>query len=219
METLKALSAKSPCNCRWPRRSSQIEFCVPCFVNEVRSTIQQLTINNTHSSLILHHSNLKMSTTTFAEEQFDSSVGYFEGEPGKVLQDGKWTIIRKLGWGPRSSTWLAVDSKDPENIEAIKLFTVAASRESFANNECNVLQGPLKDHFQSFPSLRSTFYEESPKGRHLALVLHVLGPSLESFRVKTGGALPLSTVKKIVADVLESLAILQGKKIVHGGGR
>ncbi|KAF8970241.1 hypothetical protein BDZ97DRAFT_1792619, partial [Flammula alnicola] len=33
-----------------------------------------------------------------------------------------------------------------------------------------------------FPVLADHFYEQSPKGRHLCLVLHVLGPSVESFR-------------------------------------
>lgn len=150
---------------------------------------------------------------SFAEEQLNSSVGYFVGEPGATLQGGEWTITRKLGWGPRSSTWLAVSSKDPNNIEAIKIFTVAATQDGHAANERDLLDGPLKDSFQTLPTLRSSFYE----GKHLALVLHVLGSSVESFRVAHGGSLPLPAVKKIVADVLESLAVLQKKKIVHNG--
>lgn len=154
---------------------------------------------------------------SFAEEQLNSSVGYFVGEPGAILQGGEWTITRKLGWGPRSSTWLAVSSKDPNNIEAIKIFTVAATRDGLAVNERDLLDGPLKDSFHTFPVLCSSFYEESAKGKHLALVLHVLGSSAESFRVACGGSLPLLAVKKIVTDVLESLAVLQQKKIVHNG--
>lgn len=154
---------------------------------------------------------------SFAEEQLNSSVGYFVGEPGATLQGGEWTITRKLGWGPRSSTWLAVSSKDTNDIEAIKIFTVAATQDGFAANERDLLDGPLRDSFHTLPSLRSSFYEENAKGKHLALVLHVLGSSVESFRVAHGGSLPLPAVKKIVADVLESLAILQKKKIVHNG--
>ncbi|KDR80425.1 hypothetical protein GALMADRAFT_242860 [Galerina marginata CBS 339.88] len=153
---------------------------------------------------------------SFAEEQLNSSVGYFVGEPGATLQGGEWTITRKLGWGPRSSTWLAVSSKDPNDIEAIKIFTVAATQDPIAANERDLLAGPLKDSFQTLPTLRSSFYEDSPKGQHLALVLHVLGSSVESFRIANGGSLPLAAVKKIVADVLESLAVLQKKKIIHG---
>jgi len=154
---------------------------------------------------------------SFTEEPLNSSLGYFAGEPGATLQGGEWTIIRKLGWGPRSSTWLAASSKDPNNIEAIKIFTVAATKDGDADMEQHLFEGPLKDSFQTLPSLRSSFYEESAKGKHLALVLHVLGSSVESFRVAHGGSLPLPAVKKIVADVLESLAVLQQKKIAHNG--
>jgi len=142
--------------------------------------------------------------------------GYFPGEPRVTLQNGKWRIIRKLGWGPHSSTWLAVSSEDPNNIEAIKIYTVAATQDPLAATECDLLEGPLKDNFHTLPSLRSSFYEESVKGKHLVLVLHVLGSSVESFRVKNGGSFPLATVKKIVADVLESLVVLQKKGVVHG---
>ncbi|KDR71245.1 hypothetical protein GALMADRAFT_271177 [Galerina marginata CBS 339.88] len=154
--------------------------------------------------------------TSFSEEKLDSSAGYFSGEPGATLHNGEWTIVRKLGWGSRSSTWLAVSSKDPNNFEAIKIFTVDATQDRGSANELDLLQGPLKDDFQTLPSLRSSFYVESAKGKHLALILHVLGGSLESFRLQHGGSLPVAAVKKIVADVLESLAVLQKKKIVHG---
>lgn len=42
------------------------------------------------------------------------------------LDDGRWTNIRKLGWGPRSSTWLATND-DFEDIGAIKIYNVASS--------------------------------------------------------------------------------------------
>ncbi|KAF8960296.1 hypothetical protein BDZ97DRAFT_1666012 [Flammula alnicola] len=153
---------------------------------------------------------------SFPEESLDAPVGYFAGQPGGTLNNGRWTITRKLGWGPHSSTWLAVDSEDANNIEAIKIFTVAASKDSLSTNERDLLQGPLKDKFQSLPSLRSSFYEESVKGKHLALVFHVLGSSVESYRTAAGGSLPVPIVKKIAAGVLEPLVDLHKKNIVHG---
>ncbi|KIM40897.1 hypothetical protein M413DRAFT_11193 [Hebeloma cylindrosporum] len=153
----------------------------------------------------------------FPEEQLDSSVGYFVGEPGTTLQGGEWTITRKLGWGPCSTTWLASNSKNPDKIDilAIKIFTVAATQDGVAANERDLLAGPLQKEFQVLPSLVSSFYEETAEGKHLALVLNVLGPSVESFRVASGGSLPLPAVKKIVSDVLECLATIHDKKIVH----
>ena len=153
----------------------------------------------------------------FPEEQLDSSVGYFAAELGQTLQNNRWSIIRKLGWGPRSSTWLAVDSKDSDNITAVKIFTVAAT-DSYASNELHMLRGPLSRPTLPFPSIRGHFYEQSLKGNHLCLVLNVLGPSVESFRRSSnGGYLPLHVVKKIVADIVEALCELQGNKVIHGG--
>jgi len=81
-----------------------------------------------------------------------------------------------------------------------------------------MLRGPLSQPMLPFPSLDDHFYEQSPKGRHLCLVLSVLGPSVESFRRSSPGAyLPVHVVKKIIADVVEALNELQEKKIVHGG--
>ena len=47
----------------------------------------------------------------FPEEPLSSSaeagLGYFPVSPSQTLKNGQYTIIRKLGWGPRSSVWLA----------------------------------------------------------------------------------------------------------------
>ncbi|KAF8876993.1 kinase-like domain-containing protein [Gymnopilus junonius] len=76
----------------------------------------------------------------FPEELLDSPIGYFPGRLNQTLNNGRWTIIRKLGWGPCSSCWLAVDPKDPEDIEAVKVYTVTASKKPSSMNECDILQ-------------------------------------------------------------------------------
>lgn len=64
---------------------------------------------------------------SFPEERLDSPAGHLATQPGEKLNNGRWTIIRKLGRGPRSSTWLRVDTKDPNNISALKIFTITAT--------------------------------------------------------------------------------------------
>jgi len=152
----------------------------------------------------------------FPEEHLDAEVGYFAGQPGQTLQNGRWTIIRKLGWGPRSSTWLVVDSEDSDNIEALKIFTVAAS--GSASKELKIFQGPLEGQLDGLPVLRGHFYEQSSKGKHLCFVLHVLGSSVQALRLSNaqGACLPVHTVKKIVADILEPLSTIHKLKIIHG---
>lgn len=64
----------------------------------------------------------------YPEEPLDLSPseggGYFSAKMGQKLNGGKFQIVRKLGYGSRSSTWL-VRGKD--NYFAIKIYTIAAS--------------------------------------------------------------------------------------------
>ena len=161
--------------------------------------------------------------SAFPEEQLDSPVCYFAAQPGQTLKDGRWTITCKLGWGPRSSTWLALDNNASElSYDAIKIFTVTATEDSTGNNERNVLLGPLKNISIGIPEMTSYFYEHDTKGkRHLCLVFHVLGRSVEDLRltnVYDGEYLPLYTVQKVVGDISSKLADLAEHRIVHGGG-
>jgi len=71
------------------------------------------------------------------------------------------------------------------------------------------------------PVIVSAFYEESVRGKHLCLKLHVLGTSVEALRVTNtldGGYLPIHTVQKVVFDVLGPLSQLHKQMIIHGGG-
>ena len=67
------------------------------------------------------------------EEQLDAPLGYFPSQPGHTLKDGTWTITRKLGWGPRSSTWLFTDKNDQHR--ALKILTTTATADPNAKNE------------------------------------------------------------------------------------
>ena len=164
------------------------------------------------------------SSSTFPEEQLDSAAGYFPAKPGQSLNGSRWTIIQKLGWGPRSSTWLAVDNnKSYLSYQAIKIFTTTATEDSTGNNERYfLLLDPLKDK-HTIPKLKEHFYEHDINGkRHLCLVFHTLGTSIEDLRLTNiydGENLPVHAVQKVAARISESLAHLADLKIIHGGGK
>jgi serine/threonine protein kinase len=157
----------------------------------------------------------------FPEEPLDSPVGYFPAQLNQTLDNGRWTLIRKLGWGPRSSSWLAIDSDDPNNIEAIKIYSVSSSKDSSSTNECDILQKMSDSGILSHvPVKRDSFYEQSEGGAHLCLVLHLLGPSVVSLlddSTESGRYLPLHAVKQVVGEVLEALCSLHKNDIIHGG--
>ena len=90
----------------------------------------------------------------FPEEHLDSALGYFPLLPGRKLDNERWTIIRKLGWGPRSSTWLVQASKETGGqYKALKVLTAAATADSSGNKERDALLGPVKSMTYGVPEL------------------------------------------------------------------
>ncbi|KAJ3510419.1 hypothetical protein NLJ89_g4684 [Agrocybe chaxingu] len=154
----------------------------------------------------------------FPEEQLDSSVGYFVGRLGMTLQEGKWGIIRKLGWGRRSSTWLVVDTADSTDVRAIKIFTIEESRGSVAAKEVGVLKELRATSPLHISWLHDHFHEHSTKGDHLCLVFHPYGKTIESLRQTNtvGGYLALHIAKQVAGEALAALAELHENNITHG---
>ncbi|KDR77330.1 hypothetical protein GALMADRAFT_66277 [Galerina marginata CBS 339.88] len=152
----------------------------------------------------------------FPEEQLNSHFGYFPGQPGQTLDNGAWLIIRKLGWGPRSSVWFAFDVKDIHNSVAIKILTVEATQSPSAKSELALLE---KFHAKpGLPWFRGHFYEEGLKGKHLCLLLGTLGPSVETLRTSNeeGAYLPLHIVKQVVSSGLSAICNLHRENVYSG---
>ena len=155
----------------------------------------------------------------FPEEQLDSPLGYFSAQPGQTLKDGTWTITRKLGWGPRSSTWLVIDKNDQHR--ALKILTAAATANPKAKNERYFVLKAMKATDSGVPELLDTFEEKNEQGRrHFCLLFRLLGPSVEDLRQGNayhGQNLPVHIVQKVIGDISESLAHLARQNIIHGG--
>ncbi|KAF8903360.1 kinase-like domain-containing protein [Gymnopilus junonius] len=160
----------------------------------------------------------------FPEEQLDSPAGYFAAKPGQTPDKKRWTIVRKLGWGPRSSTWLAFDNGQERHGQygAIKILTVAATEDGTGANELDIFLGPMQNVRRGVPELLGHFYERNPfrRQRHLCFVFGVLGPSVEDLRLSKdfpGQCLPLHVVQKVIGDVSERLvSVGHHNKVVHG---
>jgi len=154
----------------------------------------------------------------FPEEQLDSPLGYFPAQPGQTLKEGTWTITRKLGWGPRSSTWLVVDKNDQHR--ALKILTAAATADPNAKNEQNFLNEAVKAVPSGVPELLETFNEKDEQGRkHLCLLFRLLGTSVEDLRqgnAYDGQNLPVHIVQKIIGDISDRLANLATQNVIHG---
>lgn len=111
--------------------------------------------------------------------------------------------------------WIMNDIVIRENeYSALKLLTVHATNQK--TNELSALESIKKDTIQFTWSDRSLCSKKSP--RRLP-ALSVLGPDVEIFRLTAPSkSLPIHTVQKIIAEVLEPLSRLHQSGIVHGGG-
>jgi len=154
----------------------------------------------------------------FPEEQLDSPLGYFSAQPGQTLKDGTWTIDRKLGWGPRSSTWLVIDENDQHRY--LKILTAAATADPNAKNERHFVLKVMEADSSGVPQLLETFEEKDERGRrHFCLLFRLLGPSVEDLRQGNayhGQKLPVHIVQKVIGDISECLANLATQNIIHG---
>lgn len=155
----------------------------------------------------------------FPEERLDLSTeqgfGYFAGYPAALLKQGRYRIIRKLGFGPRSSAWLASDlQSEGESFVALKILTTHATSEQ--SLELHALQEIRRGNRYELPILRDNFIEKSRHGDHLCCALNLLGTDVDAFR-KTSPtkSLRVHTVKKVIASLLEPLCDLSEIGIIH----
>ena len=160
-----------------------------------------------------------MSLFKFPEEQLDSPLGYFPAQPGQILKHGTWMITRKLGWGPRSSTWLVVDNDDQHR--ALKILTATATADPNSKTERDFLFSFGEDFSIGVPQLLETFEEKDESGRkHFCLLFGLLGTSVEDLRqgnVSHGQKLPVHIVQKVIGDISGDLTSLATRNIIHSG--
>ncbi|KAJ3532721.1 hypothetical protein NMY22_g7629 [Coprinellus aureogranulatus] len=152
----------------------------------------------------------------------NAGFGYYPANAHQILDGGKYTIVRKLGWGPRSSTWLVRRTKKGSMYYlAAQIFTVAASK-AVAERLHPIIRNRLliKTDIVSLPTVHSRFWETSVHGKHFCMTLNPYGPPIKSLlrkAVKDGQAgLPVHTVQYTTSRVVQALSVFHHKKIMHG---
>ncbi|KAF9514809.1 hypothetical protein BS47DRAFT_1328588 [Hydnum rufescens UP504] len=162
-------------------------------------------------------------TTIFPEEPLlktlEQGAGFFPARPGLVLDDGKYRILRKLGWGQHSSVWLVHGLQfTPKRFFAVKILTAAATHSHHAGHrhELELLDSIKDARFSYLARLHDDFELSGPHGQHLCLVMNLLGTSVQTLRMSTPTqTLAVHSVKTIIALLLEGLTELHNLGIVH----
>uniref|UniRef100_A0A672SN39 non-specific serine/threonine protein kinase n=1 Tax=Sinocyclocheilus grahami TaxID=75366 RepID=A0A672SN39_SINGR len=158
------------------------------------------------------------------EEQEDPNDyckgGYHHVKIGDLF-NGRYHVIRKLGWGHFSTVWLAWDIQGKRFV-AMKVVKSAEHYTETALDEIKLLRA-VRNTDQNDPSrekvvqLLDDFKISGVNGTHVCMVFEVLGHHLLKCIIKSNyQGLPLPCVKSIIRQVLQGLDYLHTKcKIIH----
>lgn len=140
--------------------------------------------------------------------------GYHPIQVGESFKDGRYVVVRKLGWGHFSTVWLAKDLKNGNKHVALKVVRSASHYTEAAIDEIKLLKSaasgsklhPGRAHVVS---LLDSFNHKGPNGTHVCMVFEVLGENLlgliKSYNYK---GIPPVLVKQIIKQVLLGLDYL-----------
>nr|XP_046251749.1 SRSF protein kinase 1a isoform X2 [Scatophagus argus] len=146
--------------------------------------------------------------------------GYHHVKVGD-LYNGKYHVIRKLGWGHFSTVWLAWDIQ-VKRFVAMKVVKSAEHYTETAVDEIKLLRSvrnsdPNDPNREMVVQLLDDFKISGINGTHVCMVFEVLGHHLLKWIIKSNyQGLPLPCVKSIVRQVLQGLDYLHTKcQIIH----
>ncbi|XP_042264632.1 SRSF protein kinase 1a isoform X1 [Thunnus thynnus] len=158
------------------------------------------------------------------EEQEDPNDyckgGYHHVKVGD-LYNGKYHVIRKLGWGHFSTVWLAWDIQ-VKRFVAMKVVKSAEHYTETAVDEIKLLRSvrnsdPNDPNREMVVQMVDDFKISGVNGTHVCMVFEVLGHHLLKWIIKSNyQGLPLPCVKSIIKQVLQGLDYLHTKcQIIH----
>lgn len=147
--------------------------------------------------------------------------GYHPVQVGEQYHDGRYTVMRKLGWGHFSTVWLSRDNVTGKHV-ALKVVRSAAHYTETALDEIKLLNKVVQanmDHpgRKHVVSLLDSFNHKGPHGMHVCMVFEVLGENLLGLIKKWNHrGIPMPLVKQITKQVLLGLDYLHREcGIIH----
>ncbi|QSZ37350.1 hypothetical protein DSL72_009448 [Monilinia vaccinii-corymbosi] len=147
--------------------------------------------------------------------------GYHPVQVGENFKDGKYTVVRKLGWGHFSTVWLSKDNVTQKHV-ALKVVRSAAHYTETAIDEIKLLNkivAAKPDHpgRKHVVSLLDSFDHKGPNGTHVCMVFEVLGENLLGLIKRWNHrGIPMPLVKQITKQVLLGLDYLHREcGIIH----
>ncbi|KZT33954.1 kinase-like protein [Sistotremastrum suecicum HHB10207 ss-3] len=146
------------------------------------------------------------------EEDWEDYVkgGYHPVQIGDTFSEGRYVVVRKLGWGHFSTVWLANDTKMNRHV-ALKVVKSAPRYTETAIDEIKLLQrtitaDPHHPGRRHVISLLDHFRHQGENGTHVCMVFEVLGENLLGLiKRHQNKGVPMHLVKQIAKQVLLGL--------------
>ncbi|XP_033744468.1 SRSF protein kinase 3-like isoform X2 [Pecten maximus] len=159
------------------------------------------------------------------DDEQEDPADYTKGgyHPVKIgdLFNGKYHVVRKLGWGHFSTVWLCWDMLEKRFV-ALKVVKSAQHYTETAVDEIKLLrcvrESDEADLFRERTvQLLDDFKISGVNGTHVCMVFEVLGHNLLKLIIRSNyQGIPLTNVKKIIKQVLQGLHYLHSKcNIIH----
>ena len=161
--------------------------------------------------------------TTADEEDSEDYCkgGYHPVHVGETYNNGKYVVVRKLGWGHFSTVWLSRDTSSGKHV-ALKVVRSAAHYTETAIDEIKLLNkvvqaNPNHPGRRYVVSLLDSFEHKGPNGVHVCMVFEVLGENLLGLIKRWNHrGIPMPLVKQITKQVLLGLDYLHREcGIIH----
>lgn len=147
--------------------------------------------------------------------------GYHPVHVGETYNNGKYVVVRKLGWGHFSTVWLSRDTTTGRHV-ALKVVRSAAHYTETAIDEIKLLNkvvqaNPNHPGRKYVVSLLDSFEHKGPNGVHVCMVFEVLGENLLGLIKRWNHrGIPMPLVKQITKQVLLGLDYLHREcGIIH----
>lgn len=152
-----------------------------------------------------------LETTAEEEDSEDyCKGGYHPVSVGETYKNGRYVVVRKLGWGHFSTVWLSKDTVTGRHV-ALKVVRSAAHYTETAIDEIKLLNRIVQakpDHpgRKHVVSLLDSFEHKGPNGVHVCMVFEVLGENLLGLIKRWNHrGIPMPLVKQITKQVLLGL--------------
>lgn len=149
--------------------------------------------------------------------------GYHPLQIGDKLNNGRYQVVDKLGYGGYSTTWLARDLRNATYV-ALKVATADSSEgmhdgsllQSLATSSSRYGLGVLGAG--TVPALLDEFWVAGPNGRHRCIATKPAQMSLlDAKEASVFGLFQPGIARSIIAQLICGVAFLHSRDIVHGG--